>query len=654
MRRAGYLFTETGNEKDVLKDTIFRGNIWPALGISDNQVTVVTAENFWKCSESVIGNKGEAEPCEELVLLSADLLGPLYDLVELFRKMEDKQADFWGLVRNYASFDGFRGKYPGHVDPRFLVIRQSCFAVILSDDFQRRVSDQVAGGLPFLNAFSYLLEESGCRAQVYCDTQLWKNSRNCNNFCFYYGKAYELVKEYKCPFIPCDVFAAKNLTADDGRDAGKTLEYITKELKYPEKELWRILLDKFDLSDLYAGLHLDYVVENDFKGADSYRGKAVVIVHVYYEDLFEKIMEYMENIPDDIDIYITTSEKRNVERLSRMLEEKKLCRAQILLVPNRGRDCSALFIGCRELAEKYEYICFLHDKKTSGNNGALTIGETFMANLFENLLGGAGYIRNILQLFQEHESLGLLAPPIPVHGQYFCLKDNAWTSCFDQTVKLAEKIGIKIKVSKEKKPFVLSTAFWCRTEALRPLWDYGFSYEEFCEEPMPEDGTISHAIERILPYVAQKQGYYSGIVMTQGYASLQISNLNYLLCQTVARLGNEYSISTCRQFAGFDKGKLYDFCRTHGSLYIYGTGLYGKRYAKILTRTGVVFDGFLVSEKQNEQSVEGYNVYGVRELADMGEMDRKNVGVIVAVSEYYQEEIVEILERCGIHEYIIV
>ncbi len=654
MRRAGYLFTETGSGQTGLKDTILWRNTWSSLGISDNQITIVTAENFWQCMASGIDHKCDMENCDELILLSADMLGPLYDLSEVMRRMEGRQTDFWGLIRNDTSFDGVKGKQPGHVDPRFLVIRRNCYAVILSGGFQKRMSEKEAEGLSFLTAFSYCLEEFGCKAQTYCDTALWKNIRNCNNFCFYYGKAYELVKEYRCPFIPSDIFAAKNLITDDGRDGRKTLEYMTKELKYPEKELWHILLDKFDISDLYFGLHLDYVLGNDFEEADDDHSKTAVIIHVYYEDLLAKVVQYVENIPDDIDVYITTSEKRNVEAMNRLLKEKNLCRVQILLVPNRGRDCSALLIGCRKLVERYEYICFLHDKKTSGNNGALTIGETFMANLFDNLLGGDKYIRNILYLFQEHESLGLLAPPIPVHGQYFCLKDNAWTCCFDRTMELAEKIGVKIRISEEKKPFVLSTAFWCRTEALRPLWDYGFSYEEFCEEPMPEDGTISHAIERILPYVAQERGYYSGIVMSQGYASLQISNLNYLLCQTVAKLKDEYSISTCRQFEGFDKEKLYAFCKSHKRIYIYGTGLYGKRYAQILTRTGAIFDGFLVTEKKNEQSLYGHNVYGVRDLAGMGEIDKRNVGVIIAVSEYYQEEIVEILGQYGIDEYLIV
>lgn len=654
MRRAGYLYTAKEGGAAGLKDAILWKRTWSSLEIPDNCVTVINADNFWEHILTGMNGQHGAENYDELILLSTEMTGPLYDLAEVFRKMEDKQADFWGLVRNYTCFNGYKGRYPDHVDPRFLVIRKNCYPVIVSAGFKNEVLKKAADGLPLLTAFAYVLEASGCKAETYCDTKLWENSRHCNNFILYYGKSYELVKEYGCPFIPCDIFAAKNLATEDARDAGRTLEYIIKELKYPEKELWQDLLRRFDISDLYHGLHLDYVLNMDSEKNKRHDRRVAVIIHMYYKDLFVRIMEYIENIPEDMDIYITTSVQENIDGLNRLLAEREIENVQIRLVANRGRDCSALLIGCKDLVQNYEYICFIHDKKTSGNNGAFTIGETFMADMFENLLGGQGYINNILDLFQENEALGLLAPPIPMHGQYFCLKNNAWTCCFDKTLELAEKIGIEINASEKKPPFVLSTAFWCRTEALKPLWDCEFSYEDFCEEPMAEDGTISHAIERILPYVAQIQGYYSGIVMSQQYASLQISNLNYQLCQTVARLGKEYSISTYRQFEGFDKEKLYSFCEMHKKIYIYGAGVYGKRYAEILAQNGLKLDGFLVSERKGGMCVEGYDICAIREFIENDDIDIKSVGVLVAVSEYYQEEIVETLEEYGISNYMIV
>lgn len=604
--------------------------------------------DLWKCLLPVL------QECQEVALISDDMIGPLYDIRDVYRRMDDCRCDFWGLIRNEARFDGFSGKCPVHIDPGFLVIRQSCFSKIRSEQFRGEVEKAAQEGLPFLTAFVYFLEKSGCRAEIYCNTDIWKNDRHCNNFCFYYGKAYELVKDHKCPFIPGDIFATKNLITDDGRDARRVLEYIVRELKYSERKLWEMLLRRYDIGDLYRGLHLDYILSDRAESDGEAKSRAAVIIHVYYGDLLQEIVDYVKNIPDDMDVYITTSVKENVEELTRLLAKQQQERIHILTVPNRGRDCSALLIGCRELVTKYEYLCFVHDKKTSGNHGALTIGETFRESLFENLLGSRAYIENILKLFDEHEALGLLAPPIPVHGQYFCLKDNAWTSCFDKTVELADKIGVTVRISRDKKPFVLSTAFWCRVEALKPLWEHGFAYEDFSEEPMPEDGTISHAIERILPYVAQAQGYYSGIVMSQDYASLQISNLDYQLCRSVERLTDEYSISTCRQFEGYDKKRLYSFCESHKEIYIYGTGLYGKRFADILKRRGLQFNGFFVTEKKGEEYLEGYPIRPIREFAWESDIEQRGIGVIVAVSEYYQEEIVETLNQCGVAEYIVV
>lgn len=41
------------------------------------------------------------------------------------------------------------------------------------------------------------------------------------------------------------------------------------------------------------------------------------------------------------------------------------------------------------------------------------------------------------------------------------------------------------------------------------------------------DGSILHAIERIYPYAAQHAGYYSAMLATADYASVDIGNLFY-------------------------------------------------------------------------------------------------------------------------------
>ena len=55
----------------------------------------------------------------------------------------------------------------------------------------------------------------------------------------------------------------------------------------------------------------------------------------------------------------------------------------------------------------------------------------------------------------------------------------------------------------------VGTVYWSRVDALRKLFEYEWKYEDFDMEPLAEDGTLSHAIERILEFVARDAGYES-------------------------------------------------------------------------------------------------------------------------------------------------
>jgi lipopolysaccharide biosynthesis protein len=54
--------------------------------------------------------------------------------------------------------------------------------------------------------------------------------------------------------------------------------------------------------------------------------------------------------------------------------------------------------------------------------------------------------------------------------------------------------------------------FWARTEAIRPLLELGLDWQDYPAEPLPYDGSMLHAVERLLPLVAEKQS--TRIVLT--------------------------------------------------------------------------------------------------------------------------------------------
>ena len=124
--------------------------------------------------------------------------------------------------------------------------------------------------------------------------------------------------------------------------------------------------------------------------------------------------------------------------------------------------------------------------------------------------------------------------------------------------------------------------FWARTDALSDLFAYKWDYDDFPEEPMPVDHTISHALERVFCYCAQNRGYFSKWAMPEGFAELYINNLSYRLRDYNAELNriwgrNSWTGHWNQLKAVGDKGHEITVDRT----FRYGTYLRYKLLSKI-------------------------------------------------------------------------
>jgi rhamnosyltransferase len=159
----------------------------------------------------------------------------------------------------------------------------------------------------------------------------------------------------------------------------------------------------------------------------------------------------------------------------------------------------------------------------------------------ENTLASQKYVYNILAKFVDEPRLGMMTPPPPFHGLYFAHTiPTDWGSNYANTKTLLNK-RLKLQAPMNpQKPTVsaIGSCFWFRREALLPLFEAGWSYNDFLPEGMMgEDGTISHAIERVNGYVAQARGYYPAWVLSDRYASIEIGSLWYSTSELVGALG---------------------------------------------------------------------------------------------------------------------
>jgi lipopolysaccharide biosynthesis protein len=64
--------------------------------------------------------------------------------------------------------------------------------------------------------------------------------------------------------------------------------------------------------------------------------------------------------------------------------------------------------------------------------------------------------------------------------------------------------------------FPNGTMFWARPAALEPLFALNLAADDYPAEPLPKDGTLLHALERLLPFAAEKAGYTVATTLVPG------------------------------------------------------------------------------------------------------------------------------------------
>ena len=371
-----------------------------------------------------------------------------------------------------------------------------------------------------------------------------------------------------------------------------------------------------------------------------------VIIYLYYLDTIKNYITYIEAVPKDYDIYIVSSNDAVLEKARGFLEKRE---AVYILKENRGRDISAVLIAAAPVLKKYDRVCFIHDK--SANAEYLEEDTAFwIYNLWTNTLGSEAYIRKINQLFDKDKTLGLLAPPEP-YGEFLShWYGDTWFENYDTTRQLAERLKLDVEVTQEVQLTTLSTVFWARTAALKKLMDYPWKYEDFPEEPLPIDGTLNHAIERIFPFVVLDAGFTTGVVMRKQYAEELLLLVQrdmrymYFLLQERENVSNLHQIRCAGKWVAIAG----DFFERHKNIYIYGAGYYGEKLYFFLKNRGINVTGFIITDGHKKEA----EMYGVPIVEISGINKELDIGVVIGVSYEYRPEVEETLHRYGIVEYI--
>ena len=223
--------------------------------------------------------------------------------------------------------------------------------------------------------------------------------------------------------------------------------------------------------------------------------RPAAVVHAWYPDEFADILQRLAATGIDWQLYVTTSPEREAD-VRRVLERSPLA-GEIVVAENRGRDILPFMrVANRLLDEGFEVVLKLHTKRSSHRSD----GDRWRREMLDRLMAPQRAPR-ILEAFASDPRLGAVGPEGHLQPMQTYLAANR-----DAIEYLIIRLGLRDHRYLPHR-FIAGSMFWCRLDALRPLLDAHLEEWEFEPEDGQLDGTLAHAIERIVALCVNDAGF---------------------------------------------------------------------------------------------------------------------------------------------------
>lgn len=251
---------------------------------------------------------------------------------------------------------------------------------------------------------------------------------------------------------------------------------------------------------------LDVITAAADQPAPAAGARLALHLHVYYPDMLPDILARMVANAVRPDLYVSVPNSAAMARVQPVLADYDGTVAKVAVVPNRGRDIGPFLTAFGADWAGYDLVGHLHTKKSLALNDA-AFSFRWNAFLLDNLLGRHLRMADaIVARMLADPGLGLVFPDDP-HAV-------GWSG----NLEFARELGARLGLADFPREFQfpVGTMFWARPEALAALPALGLQWDDYPAEPLGYDGTMLHAIERLLPFVAASRGFRCAVTHVPG------------------------------------------------------------------------------------------------------------------------------------------
>ena len=429
--------------------------------------------------EQLCGNdnvKSFMERWDYVCFIDDSFFGPVFDLSVMFDRFGKSSADFMT-----SGFDSLNTEY-------FLFIKRSAANLISFFNF----SDEAY----IHNLLNNILNNGLKQYFLYEDD---KKDSNIDNYM-------EVLLNTKFPFIKINDLVYNSI------NPRFILDSVRNNSQYPIELIESYIFSKYNPNVSYKLFQKTVFPISTASETDL---SIAVHIHVYYPDILEKFLLALSKNKIKYTLFITTDNENKKLEITKILDKFRFERkdVQIIITANIGRDVWP-WLSISDQLSRYDIAGHFHTKKSPHKYSFK--GQAWTDEIISSIMSN---MKDIISIFAENKKIGVVIPDIPDFYKFISAfdvlsKDNRelcnelWSKMFSE----ADEFNF-FDINTPIMPY--GNMFWYRPQALKAIMDMKIKETDIPVEPLPIDGTLLHAIERLPVYVAWKQGFDFRVVLNK-------------------------------------------------------------------------------------------------------------------------------------------
>lgn len=218
--------------------------------------------------------------------------------------------------------------------------------------------------------------------------------------------------------------------------------------------------------------------------------RCAVFIHIFYPEFTSRLLRLLDNITVKFRLYIATTDSHKAKYIEDSLPNKLREVTEIRVFKNKGRDVFSKLFGFSDAYDNLDLCLHIHTKKSPHS----PVLSSWREKSFEALLGTPEQVQSIFSAFDINPEIGLICPNIPNE----IVPGMNWMRNWRIANYLNRKLNFSLPAPGQQFAFPAGSMFWVRANLLQPIIDLKLSEDDFPSEENQQDGTLAHAIERMI------------------------------------------------------------------------------------------------------------------------------------------------------------